>query len=560
MSTVAAASGNHTCFFCDDPSHSLWNCPKSVEDRTVAVKQKSACFNCLRTGHPVYRCTSISRCRHCGRKHHSTIHTPPNEADGRQGAVSAAVISSEVTVTKASISNHTCASEVSLPVVSVEVQGERIHAARCLLDTGSTTTFISESLANTIKAPLVKHINLELLTFATSNRQIVQARVVRCQMRSIDNQLMSFEPIVLSNLGVKQEPPSLQLPCVQELLQQHGVELSDSASHPSNNNEIDILIGSDILPTVTTGRSIVLDGGAVAMETRFGWALQGPIRPNQSSKAVVSYLKAAKLTLEEKVSAFWEIEEIAKPHEDVQTDPFRKLINFKGGRYEVPLLWKGVQRPTNNKNLAARQYAAQKVRAERNDTWKPYQELIEEYREFGAIEDDPLDSCDGYYLPHHAVSRPSSDTHPMRIVFNASSKQGNEGLSLNGCLDSGPNVLPHVSDILMKFRRGAHPLTGDLQKAFFTISVVPSDRQYLRLIWDPPQRMSRVPFGVNCSPYLLQATILHHLKLCVEKGELSVEMFLLISRALYMMIRFSLHVKQSRNSRIKPLPHSVRQE
>ena len=65
-------------------------------------------------------------------------------------------------------------------------------------------------------------------------------------------------------------------------------------------------------------------------------------------------------------------------------------------------------------------------------------------------------------------------------------------------------------------------LTGDIEKAFLMISVIPQDRDVLRFLWvddvlkDVPSvhtyRFTRVIFGVSSSPFLLNATSKHHLK------------------------------------------------
>ena len=312
-------------------------------------------------------------------------------------------------MTKASIKQHAVGGDVYLPVVATTACGKRSRSARCLLDTGSTATFISQELAEQIEAAFVRNINLVLHTF-TGSRKFVSTRVVRCHLMNSDsdNNPMAVELIVLPNLGVRQTVPSLQTPCVRDLKIHHGVELSDARSTRSMN--IDILIGSDLYSDIVTQRRIALNCGAVALGTRFGWALQGPVSANpKGTAAVVAYLKASNLTLEEKVSAFWEVEEIAQPDPQLnpQIDSFKKLISWKNDRYEVPLMWKGLERPTPNKAKAARQHAIQRKRAEQDGNWSRYQEVMKEYTDFGALEVDPdTYSAEGYFLPHHAVVHP----------------------------------------------------------------------------------------------------------------------------------------------------------
>ena len=42
--------------------------------------------------------------------------------------------------------------------------------------------------------------------------------------------------------------------------------------------------------------------------------------------------------------------------------------------------------------------------------------------------------------------------------------------SLNDCLEKGPNLTPHVFEVLAKFRSYAVGLTADIEKAFSLLS------------------------------------------------------------------------------------------
>ena len=55
-----------------------------------------------------------------------------------------------------------------------------------------------------------------------------------------------------------------------------------------------------------------------------------------------------------------------------------------------------------------------------------------------------------HYIPHHAVITRDKETTKLRIVFDASAKT--EGVSLNGCLNSGPCLVPNLFDVLLRFR------------------------------------------------------------------------------------------------------------
>ena len=125
-----------------------------------------------------------------------------------------------------------------------------------------------------------------------------------------------------------------------------------------------------------------------------------------------------------------------------------------------------------------------------------------------------------HYLPHHPVIRHDKQTTKVRVVYDASSKVGSHP-SLNECLHTGPPMLEHIPDILIRFRINKVAITADIEKAFLMVGVGKEDRDALRFMWlkdvhsEQPEvvalRFARVVFGVTASPFLLNATILHHL-------------------------------------------------
>ena len=73
-------------------------------------------------------------------------------------------------------------------------------------------------------------------------------------------------------------------------------------------------------------------------------------------------------------------------------------------------------------------------------------------------------------------------TTKLRVVFDASSKCPGE-VSLNDALYSGPNLLPLLFDILIRFRVHKVAITGDIEKAFLNVSIKLEQRNMLRFLW-----------------------------------------------------------------------------
>ena len=113
-----------------------------------------------------------------------------------------------------------------------------------------------------------------------------------------------------------------------------------------------------------------------------------------------------------------------------------------------------------------------------------------------------------YYLPMHAVTKESSTSTKLRLVFDASARASN-GISLNDSLLVGPTLHPKLETILLRFRTYPVAIIADISKMYRVVELAEPDKDLHRFVWraqpsDPvtDYRMTRVTFGVAASPYL----------------------------------------------------------
>ena len=129
-----------------------------------------------------------------------------------------------------------------------------------------------------------------------------------------------------------------------------------------------------------------------------------------------------------------------------------------------------------------------------------------------------------YYIPHHPVIKEERATTKIRIVYDASARVSSDAPSLNDCLHVGPSLLPDLSALLIKFRVPQIAMTADIEKAFLQVSLSEVDQDATRFLWikniqEPIDverniecyRFRRVLFEASPSPFLLGATLRHHL-------------------------------------------------
>ena len=139
-----------------------------------------------------------------------------------------------------------------------------------------------------------------------------------------------------------------------------------------------------------------------------------------------------------------------------------------------------------------------------------------------------------YYLPHRAIIRNAKETTKVRVVFDASAKLS-KSPSLNECIYAAPCLLSLVFDILLRFRLQKIVLISDIKQAFLNVGIREEDCDYIRFLWfkgifsENPQitvyRFLCLVFGLICSPFLLNATVKHHIS---QNGSSSLKTFYVI--------------------------------
>ncbi|XP_068237215.1 uncharacterized protein [Palaemon carinicauda] len=218
----------------------------------------------------------------------------------------------------------------------------------------------------------------------------------------------------------------------------------------------------------------------------------------------------------------------ARSYNDQATiEHFSETIVKVGNKDTVDLPFRNDARPpTGYRKALGQLYSLKKAFQSKPELFDQYQSVLDEYVKLGFIEeieveDDSFHPIDGinHYLPHHPVFKESATT-PIRIVFNASSKESQQAKSLNDCLHAAPDLAMKLTDMLVEFRQNKYAVVADISKAFLGIGINESHRDFTRFLWFADREFKHVKnfrfkvllFGATCSPFLLNQTIQYHLK------------------------------------------------
>ena len=520
---VTNAGFEDRCAYCMD-CHDHDNCTKvtSVSKRRELIRKYGRCFICMRKGHKASKCKSNRKCDKCKGNHHVSIcENPEGQADS---------IPTSITIPSLHVGLE---SRVALQTARAVLKGgNRNVTVRVMFDSGSHRSFITPRIVRTAGLQPVRREWVEISTFGQQATDRGLKEVFSVDLQCVrGGECIQIEAYLVPTISqIRNEHVELrkhEYPHLQNLW------FSDVSTREES-LEIELLIGADYLWSFQEGRTIRGErGDPVAVETRLGWVLSGPVKGDRvNSRIEVNFVNQEStrggLELGSEIRKLWDFETLGVREEDEILEEHRDKVSFDGRRYKVSLPWKeSHDNLPSNFSLSKKRLCSQLSKLRKQpEVLAEYNNIIVDQLNQGIIEEvadlDPVVGSKVHYLPHHPVVRKDAKTTKVRVVFDASSRESKKQVSLNDCLHVGPPMSPLLYDILLRFREKRIAVVGDIEKAFLNIAVEEKDRDSLRFLWvrDVNEeeaemvvyRFCRVVFGVNCSPFLLNATLHHHLE------------------------------------------------
>ncbi|MCP3668457.1 MAG: DUF1759 domain-containing protein [Gammaproteobacteria bacterium] len=559
------------CNFCGE-GHAPGSCLKykTVDQRKSRILELRKCEKCLRSDHETKDCMVSGRCFVCRDPSHNGLFCP--EKGRAESTTGMSVVNYPGTSQKAKYPTETGLNnrrkKVMLLTAVAEVRNPNnvngiTTRARIFLDSGNERTYITTSLARKLGLKTQFEEALKVQLFLNKTKR-VNSSVVNLTMQLKDGSQLPIEANIVDQISGLITRFELGLDDKRAIKKDHAQYLADSYWEKPGFVP-DILIGEDYFWNIVKGEKEELPSGLKLIPSTLGLLIGGLARSDSSqkeitvvqaqfSKVVISSQGTEPKSEEGILTVEAErkqdqgqpsVAEVLSSMESLETIGIKDSPYVNDDEIAMALFQKGFRRTENgrcqvelpfmeNAEMLPDNYGLAKGRAKslgRRFQLDPkiqrrYTEVIAQQLELEIIEEttDAQKETDVHYLPHHPVVREDKTTTKVRPVYDGSAKARASDLSINEVLYKCPDLLPKLVGILIRFRSMPIPMVADVEKAFLQVGIAPKHRDYLRFMYfrDPEKpptddnfiiyRFTRVPFGLICSPFLLEGSIAEHLK------------------------------------------------
>ncbi|KAK7933404.1 hypothetical protein WMY93_004300 [Mugilogobius chulae] len=507
------------CPFCSSTEHYLSSCPDFTKLTTVQIvswiNENKRCWRCGR-GHQPDNCTLKKPCAICGEQHLQILHEASSSTNRSVLTVSTA--SSIVYLDQATHSGR-----VMLKVVPVTLhcKGKSL-STHAILDDGSERTIVLSAA--------VHYLQLDKIP------ESLKLRTIRQEVSELQGASVSFEiseprcPKIKHHISNAFSATKLNLAkqsCPMDTLRQKYSHLSEVPFKAFKDVQPMLLIGSDNAHLITPLSPVKAGplGTPVAVNTKLGWAIQGPAtflhQPTETSCLHTSLLPTPSQVLKHNVEKLWQLDvlpfrsekEVTRSKQDKEA---LELLQNKTERVQVDGVSRYATPLLRCKNASKLQAGPESVMAllrstERRLTKDPdlaavYNAEVHKLEQQGYARkltpEEASSTNESWFIPHHIVHH----NNKPRIVFNCSFHYKQD--CLNDQLLPGPTLGPSLIGVLLRFREYPVAVSGDIRGMFHQVRLITQDTPLLRFIWRDMERERSpdiyewcvLPFGPPAAP------------------------------------------------------------
>lgn len=304
-----------TCFYCQKDNHNIFKCHDfsilAPRDRYNFIRDKNRCVNCLSDRHTIKDCISSHVCQDCQQKHHTLLHfkqkfTPqypqtshsrpynqnqpstfqntnnynPQENITRSTARNTSRLSqngSHQNMPTTSLSALTSNKSFVLLATAqayVTPKNENPLLVKILLDNGSQTSFITQSLADRLNYKTYDN-NLQISGILNDCSEVHKSINVNISPKNNPSKYFKLSCSIVNSITQKLPQVSIDI----SRLKIPHYYLKNLADETFNKpSEIDILIGADMYYNFLKGGFKTLARGMPSLiNTHLGWLLSGTV-------------------------------------------------------------------------------------------------------------------------------------------------------------------------------------------------------------------------------------------------------------------------------------------
>ena len=552
-----------SCKLCGSGDHTLGQCDEfvSYQSKVNRLQELTLCTRCAGSGHDENQCFGKQGklrfpCKICNTREHFTALCPVNSGKGE---------TSNKTNVNMCLAQRSLDSGQILPTMTLTLKsGTRCRKVRCLIDTGSQRSYISEYAAKDLCQDINRLYELECEVCTYIGQETKEFKQMSTGIK-LGNSLV-FVPLLVDNsLNI-----SFEVPGMNEVISKftaNNIKLMDDTFYEKGNHDlitVDMLLGIDVLhhmpsfewKQIMGGPGIVMQGKVAPIGNVYNFLdaqqrkfvrklLQVKCKGRESNamktmvNAVLDPIKSYfnpidhilnDTEVDNGLEHLFSLESMGIKTDDrelvsidkEQVEKFRKGIIFKEGKYHVELPWHfdKVEAVPSNHNVALKVLDRTMKYLDKKGLTERYQSVFEQQLSDGIIEEitvKPSEYQDKVWIPHRPVIKMDEQvTTKIRPVFNCSLKTNKELPSLNEATYTGIDLMNNILKLLFYFRTNDYVMLSDVKQAFLMIKLKNEvDQDRFCFFWKKGNklityRFKTIVFGFTSSPFILHYVMQHH--------------------------------------------------